>query len=128
VKGSLPDNSGSEMTCNELIILGLVTIPFAKLSLIRSIREECRPICSHIVQDGKCQNIHLVPKLFDMYRVRCITGGALLVRPICYRIAENPPPNLSISTSDIFAGYSFNKVFCWLAASRILICWFYTAF
>ena len=35
-----------------------------------------------------------------MYRVRCITGGAHLAPPICYRIAEKPPPNLSNSTSD----------------------------
>ena len=29
--------------------------------------------------DKRCQNtIHLVPNPFDMYRVRCITNGALL--------------------------------------------------
>jgi hypothetical protein len=53
---------------------------------------------------ARCQNIHLVPKSFNMYRVRCITGGALLAPLICYRIAEKPPPNMSNSTSDIFAG------------------------
>ena len=48
----------------------------------------------------RCQNIHLVPKTFDICRVRCIYGGALLAPPICYRIPEKPPPNLSNSPSD----------------------------
>ena len=32
-------------------------------------------------------------KSFDIYRVRRISGGALLAPPICYRIAGKPPPS-----------------------------------
>ena len=39
------------------------------------------------------QNIHLVPKQFDRFRVRCISGQALLAPPIYYRIAGKPPPS-----------------------------------
>ena len=27
---------------------------------------------------NRCQNIHLVPKSFELYKVSCISGGALL--------------------------------------------------
>ena len=37
------------------------------------------------VEDKLSQNIHLVPKSFDKYRVRCRSGGAFL--------AEKPPPS-----------------------------------
>ena len=60
------------------------------------------------------QNIYLVPKSFDIYRVLCIYGGALLEPPKCYKIPEKHPPNLSNSSSDVYVVWLFNKVFCWL--------------
>ena len=58
-------------------------------------------LLSNLLKAYRCQNIYLVPKSFDLYRVRCISCGALLAPPICYRMAEKPPPKLSNSPSDI---------------------------
>ena len=50
----------------------------------------------------RCQNVQLVPKLFDKYRARCRSGGTFLAPSIYYRIAENLHQVLTNSPSDIF--------------------------
>ena len=85
-----------------------------KLGLEPTVLEILSCIYSTTSDNYRYQNIYLVPKSFDIYRVRCIYGGALLEPPKCYKIPEKHPPNLSNSSSDVYVVWLFNKVFCWL--------------